>query len=133
MAPPAPIPCTKADCTWTTPAGCPTWEALLKFVELHTSAEHGSPVAPASQSQTSHLEKLPRPSFKLDMSEAEWAFKESQWQAYISQSPVSETVKVHQLKAACDESLLQRVYDAGGYENLTTEQLLLSQMKKLGS
>ena len=68
-----------------------------------------------------------RPTFTLDMTQAEWAFKESQWVAYIGLSAVSDQVKVQQLKAACEESLLCRVYDAGGLDSLN----LLSQSKKL--
>ena len=65
------------------------------------------------------------------MTQSEWAFKESQWQAYISQSVVSEQVKVQQLQAACEESLLRRVYDAGGLATLDTEALLITQIQKL--
>ena len=65
------------------------------------------------------------------MSQAEWLFTLSQWQAYISQSPVSEQVKVQQLKAACEGRLLRRVYDAGDFDTLTTESLLLAQMKRI--
>ena len=65
------------------------------------------------------------------MSQAEWAFKRSQWDAYISQTTVSEQVKVQQLRAACDDDLLRRVYDAGDLASLDTEALLLSQVKKI--
>ena len=65
------------------------------------------------------------------MSQAEWAFKRSQWDAYISQTTVSEQVKVQQLRAACDDDLLRRVYDAGDLASLDTEALLLGQVKKI--
>ena len=64
------------------------------------------------------LEKLPRPTFSLDMTQSDYAFKESQWEAYIGQGVTSEQVKVQQLRAACDEELLRRVYDAGALEKL---------------
>ena len=72
---------------------------MVKLLELHTMAEHGSgSVAHGSNSfNAPKLEKLPRPSFQLEMTQAEWAFKLSQWQAYIAQSTVSESVKLHQL------------------------------------
>ena len=106
---------------------------MLKLLELHTAAEHGAAVAaPADRpGAPPRLEKLPRPIFTLDMTQSEWAFKESQWQAYISQSVVSEQVKVQQLQAACEESLLRRVYDAGGLATLDTEALLITQIQKL--
>ena len=65
------------------------------------------------------------------MSKAEWAFKRSQLNAYISQTTVSEQVKVQQLRAVCDDDLLRRVYDAGDLASLDTENLLLNQVKKL--
>ena len=95
--PPTSLNCTKEGCDWTTPVNCPDWEKMIKLLELHTMAEHGG----NGQNQNTGtgsgapwLEKLPRPSFTLDMSQNEWAFKQSQWEAYISQTPVAESVKV---------------------------------------
>ena len=103
------------------------------MLELHVVAEHGgsnnSALTPGSSAP--RLEKLPRPSFSLEMSQAEWAFKHSQWTAYISQTPVSEQVKVQQLRAACEDDLLRRVYDAGDLASMNTEALLLNQIKKI--
>ena len=103
---------------------------MLKLLELHTVAEHGA-TAGGRPPSAPKLETLPRPTFNLDMTQAEWSFKESQWTVYISQTNVSEQVKVQQLKAACDEALLRRVHDAGGLTSLDTEQALLAEIKKL--
>ena len=65
------------------------------------------------------------------MSQAEWAFKHSQWQAYISQARVTEEIKVQQLRAACDDDLLRRVYDAKDLASLNTEVMLVEQIKKI--
>ena len=135
MPPPAPLECSKTGCPFKTPTNCPDWEKMLKLLELHTAAEHATAPAASGERAASapRLEKLPRPTFALDMTQAEWAFKESQWTAYITQSVVSEQVKVQQLKAACEESLLRRVYDAGGLDSLDTEHLLLTQIRKLAA
>ena len=45
--------------------------------------------------------------------------------------PVSPTVQLMQLQAACDDQLRQRVYDTGVYASLTTAELFLSKMKEL--
>ena len=132
MTTPEPLDCLKTGCTWKTPAHCPDWDKMLQMLSIHTAAEHGV----ASQTTTTpltttKLERLPRPSFDLDMSQSEWMFTLSQWDAYISQSRVSEEVKVQQLKAACEGRLLRRVYDAGDFETLTTEPLLLAQIKRI--
>ena len=129
---PTPLECSKGTCEWKTPANCPDWDKMVKLLELHTMAEHNvghENVAPTVA--TPRLEKLPRPSFHLEMSQSEWAFKNSQWCAYISQTPVSEAVKVQQLRAACEDDLLRRVYDAGDLASMTTESLLLAQIKKI--
>ena len=105
MPNPDPIDCLKTGCVWKTPAHCPDWDKMMQCLAIHTAAEHGvTTTAPAVPANTK-LERLPRPSFDLDMSQAEWLFTLSQWQAYISQSTVSEQVKVQQLKAACEGRL----------------------------
>ena len=134
MPAPTPLDCAKDGCPWKTPTNCPDWEKMIKMLEIHTIAEHGgSPSQQASNSSNApRLEKLPRPSFSLDMTQNEWAFKRSQWEAYISQTPVAETVKVQQLRAACEDDLLRRVYDTGDLSSMNTEALLLAQIKKIG-
>ena len=92
-------------------------------VTVHTDAAHRAPhngqENPQVQVLDAKLEKLPRPTSSLDMTQSDYAFKESQWEAYIGQGVTSEQVKVQQLRAACDEELLRRVYDAGGLEKLS--------------
>ena len=133
---PAPQECTSPDCTFTTPPTCPDWEAMLRVLQKHTDANHRAPQGDQSNGQASisnsKLEKLPMPTFSNDMTQSDYAFKESQWEAYIGLSVTSEQVKVQQLRAACDEDLLCRVYDAGGLQGLNTEKDLLKQIKKLG-
>ena len=131
--PPTPLECPKTDCDYKTPTNCPDWDKMLKLMELHTMAEHsGAPQSlSGAGSNVPRLEKLSRPSFQLEMSQAEWAFKQSQWVAYISQTVVSEQVKVQQLRAACEDDLLRRVYDAGDLASMDTEALLLNQIKKI--
>ena len=131
MAPPPQQKCSHADCDFETPVGCPTWDLVSTFLIQHTQAVHASPTTVATQS-TPRLEKLPRPTFTLDMSQSEWSFTEAQWAAYISQQPgLKEEVKVQQLQAACDQALLRRVYDDGGLAALDTEAKLLAKVRKL--
>ena len=133
MPAPTPIKCTAVGCVYTTPTNCPDWEKMLKMLELHTAAAHGATVNNSQPASTSgpRLEKLPRPSFTLEMTQSEWSFTKAQWSAYISQSVVAEEVKVQQLQAACDKDLLRRVYDAGGLDSLNTEVKLMAQIQKL--
>ena len=131
---PTPLKCSVDQCPFATPNNCPDWEKMLKILELHTAAAHGvaTNAAPANNPSTPRLEKLPRPTFTLDMSQSEWSFTEAQWTAYISQQAgLREEVKVQQLQAACDQALLRRVYDDGGLAALDTEVKLLAKVKKL--
>ena len=131
---PTPLKCSVDQCPFATPNNCPDWEKMLKILELHTAAAHGvvTNAAPANNPSTPRLEKLPRPTFTLDMSQSEWSFTEAQWTAYISQQAgLREEVKVQQLQAACDQPLLRRVYDDGGLAALDTEVKLLAKIKKL--
>ena len=130
MAPPTSQECSHTDCNYTTPTGCPTWELIANFLQQHTQAVHGGGVQQGS-STVSKLEKLPRPTFTLNMTESQWSFKKMQWDNYIKQSVVSEAVKLLQLQAACDNALRQRVFDTGTYSSLTTEDLFLKKMKEL--
>ena len=128
---PAPIKCSVDGCQFVTPNNCPDWDKMLKTLELHTAAAHGvvTNAAPANNPSTPRLEKLPRPTFTLDMSQSEWSFTEAQWTAYISQQAgLREEVKVQQLQAACDQALLRRVYDDGGLAALDTEVKLLAKI-----
>lgn len=99
------------------------------FFTQHTQAVHATGQQQASQ--TGKLEKLPRPTFTLNMTESQWSFTKTQWDSYIKQSVVPESVKVMQLQAACDKDLRQRVFDTGNYASLTTEDAFLSKMKEL--
>ena len=101
----------------------------MNVLAQHTQSVHGAP-APQS-SQSSRLEKLPRPTFSLQMTESQWQFKKIQWNNYINQSTVSESTKLTQLQAACDEPLRQRVFDTGLYNTLTSEKLFLDKMEEL--
>ena len=65
------------------------------------------------------------------MTESQWNFKQTQWDNYIKQSVVPDSVKLMQLQAACDDSLRQRVFDTGTYSSLTTEDLFMKKMKEL--
>ena len=126
---PLQIECSLGDCDFQTPPNCPTWDLARDFLAQHTQAVHVTGQQQASQ--PGKLEKLPRPTFTLNMTESQWSFTKTQWDSYIKQSVVSESVKVMQLQAACDKDLRQRVFDTGNYASLTTENAFLAKMKEL--
>ena len=72
MAPPPPLSCSDPACTYSTPVGTPTWELMVSQLSTHANTVHGSGGGDgppgASAGQALRLEKLPRPTFQLDMS-----------------------------------------------------------------
>ena len=134
MAPPAPLECSVEGCGYKTPAGAPTWDLMATFLTTHTQGVHSGGGGQVAQNQTtshSKLEKLPRPTFTLNMTESQWSFTKLQWDNYIQQSVVSPAIQLMQLQAACDDSLRQRVFDTGTYSSLTSPELFLAKMKEL--
>ena len=131
MPAPPPLECSDPGCEYSTPAGCPTWDLMVNLLTQHTQTVHGGTTVTGPNSQSSKLEKLPRPTFGLQMTEAQWEFTRIQWENYIGQSQVSVATKLSQLQAACSDALRQRVFDTGLYGDLTTPELFLSKMEEL--
>ena len=73
MAPP--YQCSVPDCGYETPEG--TKDQMLSHLTLHTNAVHlahqaAAPAAPAVPA--ARIERLPRPVFSLNMTEAQWQY-----------------------------------------------------------
>ena len=100
------------------------------FLTQHTQAVHAGGQGQQAN-QSGKLEKLPRPTFTLNMTESQWNYTKSMWDSYIKQTVVPEAMKVMQLQAACDNALRQRVFDTGTHASLTTEEAFLAKMKEL--
>ena len=131
MPGPDPIDCEFTGCAYRTPPNCPTWELMFQFMQHHCACAHQVPVLPAAGAATARLERLPRPTFTLNMTEASWEFKILEWRSYIGQATTTPDSKLHQLQAACDEEFRQRVFDSGDYGGLDTEDKFLARMKEL--
>ena len=117
MPPPTPLHCQVPGCDYTTPVNTPTWDNMIQILKMHREDVH-QPAAPAPATPAIKIERLPRPVFSLNMSEAAWQFKVIKWRSYINQTPLTPDEKLQQLRAACDEELSQRVYNSGGYNAL---------------
>ena len=98
MPPPTPIECSVEECDFKTAVGAPSWDVMLQLLTNHTQAVHGGggQGQPILATGHSKLEKLPRPTFSLNMTESQWTFKKLQWDNYISQSVVSPAVQLMQ-------------------------------------
>ena len=126
---PSPLQCSVAGCDYETGTEGAI-QQRIDLLTLHTTAVHGAQQQHACQSG-SRLEKLPRPVFTLNMTEAAWDFKVIEWESYIQQTPATDNTKLLQLRAACDDGLRSRVYDSGDFASLNNVTLLLARMKEL--
>ena len=105
---------------------------MMQLMNMHRQDAHQL-VAPAAAAPapTAKLERLPRPVFSLNMTEATWEFTVIEWNSYIGQAVSTPGNRLLQLRAACDAELRKRVYDSGDYSGLDTEAKLLARMKQL--
>ena len=133
--PPPIINCSVPGCSFVAP-GQITVAEQIELLKIHSTVNHPAPQAahngvttPTSQSLLEGL-SLPvsRPVFSLNMTEAAWQSKEKEWHKYTEQSPhLPESVQLEQLRAACDESLRQKLTDC----ELTSTAALLDRMREL--
>ena len=94
MPAPTPVQCPSTEYDWVTPAGVPTWDQMLRMLDMHAQMVHGLSATGANPGNTDKkFEKLPRPSFTLNMTERDWAFTKMQWDSYISQSTTIQVLK----------------------------------------
>ena len=107
MPTPQPLECSVETCQFQTPAGCPTWDLMVTLLTQHSNSVHGS--QSNAITQNSKLEKLPRPTFNLNMTESQWSFTKIQWDHYIGQVQAPQATILTQLQAACSEPLRQRI------------------------
>ena len=74
MAPPAPIKCSK--CDFSTQAGLPTYDLVMRHLETHSRVAH--PQGYAAQADG----RFPRPTLDIDITEADWTLFKSQWERF---------------------------------------------------
>ena len=70
MAPPTPMTCSAPGCEFVTPAAIPTYEYVIKALDLHVQSAHTG----SSRALTPKTEKPKRPALTTNMSESDWVF-----------------------------------------------------------
>ena len=76
MAPPTPKVCYKPGCDYTTTAGIPNYDMLMRDLEFHLRCVHPE-LLPAVQAPAVHdvgpkPDRLPRPTVGVGITEADW-------------------------------------------------------------
>ena len=88
MAPPPPMNCSAPGCEFVTPAAIPTYEYVIKALEIHVqSANTGS-----SRALTPKTEKPKRPALTTNMSESD---------CFFSSTSGKDTNVFHKLMVSC--------------------------------
>ena len=73
MSPPPPMLCSSEECSYETPSGIPTYELLMKALDLHIQAVHRRNNG-STQAVAVKTERPKRPSLSVGLSESDWAF-----------------------------------------------------------
>ena len=135
MAPPQSKPCYIEGCTFTTTIGIPTYEMLMRDLEMHLRCvhpelqpQHVAPVHPPGPKP----DRLPRPTVGEGITEADWMHFSDKWNRY-KRSTLTGASPQHisdQLWACCDPELETSVYNTGVNSD-SDEATLLAAMRKL--
>ena len=126
MTRPEPLECGAAECRYKTPESCPTWDQMIKVMDLHVRQAHTSP-GQQQQGQSGsggRQERLPRPVLESGIREADWSFFISQWERYKRSTKVANQNTIDQLWACASEELARQCHDAGATKDITEEKLL---------
>ena len=87
MPAPSPMQCTSQDCTFSTPAGIPTFELIIKTLEVHLQAAHALNTTNVSNGASQvKAERPKRPSVKIGLNESDWDFFKHKWDSYSWQT-----------------------------------------------
>ena len=133
MAPPTPKSCYMPNCDYSTTAGIPNYELLMKDLEMHIKCVHH--VQQLGQTETQggiKPDRLPRPTVGEGITEADWKHFLDKWGRY-KRSSLKGSDPQHvadQLWACCEPSLETAVYNSG-ITGDSNEEKLLEMMKKL--
>ena len=113
MTPPPGMPCSFPECEFVTPPSVPSYELVIKTLELHINAAHGSRSNPGTNPMQSKVEKPKRPTVSANMSESDWVFFEHKWKRYQRQSGISGQQLIDELWACLDQDLERLAFQDG--------------------
>ena len=124
--------CSAPECDYTTPRGMETHTLALEALKLHVQTAH-PPLAAAGHVErpASKVDKRQRPEARMEMSEHDWRFFESEWADYKSATGIKGSNLLNELWSCMTDDLRRLAFDQGGKESLTNEALMTGQMKQL--
>ena len=125
MTPPPSMLCSAPGCTFETPPSIPTYEYVMKSLELHVQSAHSSP----TRLNATKTEKPKRPVLTSNMSESDWFFFQHKWTRYKRLSQIQGQALVDELWACLDPDIERLAFQDG--INETDPDNLLTAIKQL--
>ena len=101
MSPPQQMSCSNLGCEYVTPPSIPSYELVLKALDLHIRSAHSS----NHSNDNVKIEKPKRPSLTTNMSESDWTFFIHKWDRYKRQTKLSDAQLIDELWACLDNEL----------------------------
>ena len=111
MAPPTPMHCSHASCDYVTPVNIPSYDLVLKALEIHNSS-HLSQTR-AVHEQVPKSEKPKRPVVTSAMSESDWTFFLHKWDRYVRQAKLSGQNLLDELWSCLDSEVERLAFNDG--------------------
>ena len=102
--------CIKGACEFVTPQGIPTYELVLKCLEIHVQSAHLGPVTQRTES-SSKVKKLKRPLITSSMRENKWTFFLHKLERYSRIVKFTVKQKLDELWACMDDSIERLVFN----------------------
>ena len=126
MSPPLPLSCSNAACDFETPPNIPTYELVIKCLELHNQSVH---MSSSRTEATAKVEKPKRPSVQAGMSETDWTFFVHKWDRYVRQTKLEGQQLIDELWACMDSEIERLAFN----DNIaaTTQSEIMESIKKL--
>ena len=111
MSPPQQMGCSTLGCEYLTPPSIPSYELVLKALDLHIRSAHNH------SNDNVKVEKPKRPSLTTNMSESDWTFFLHKWDRYKRQTKLSDSQLVDELWACLDNDLERLAFNDGSDSN----------------
>ena len=109
MTPPPAMACSATGCDFETPVNIPTYEYVIKALELHVQTAHSVP----ARSLPTKTEKPKRPMITTNMSESDWIFFNHKWDRYKRLSQVEGQSLIDELWACLDSEMERLAFQDG--------------------
>ena len=111
MSPPQQMNCSNLGCEYVTPPSIPSYELVLKALDLHIKSAHNH------SNDNVKVEKPKRPSLTTNMSESDWTFFIHKWERYKRQTKLSDSQLIDELWACLDNDLERLAFNDGSDSN----------------